>query len=49
MGHEKAIRKQKNGRQSARDDANQTVGKKTSHGKVKMKKVHENTFVFFST
>ena len=49
MGHEKAIRKQKNGRQSARDGANQTVGKKTSRGKVKMKKVHENTFVFFST
>ena len=28
MGHEKAIRKKKNGRQSARDDANQTVERK---------------------
>ena len=38
MGHEKAIRKQKNGRQSARDDANQTVGKKHLMGKWRWRK-----------
>ena len=38
MGHEKAIRKQKNGRQSARDDANQTVGGKNLMGKWRWRK-----------
>ena len=50
MGHEKAIRMQKKTDVSQQETTRiKQSGEKKSHGKVKMKKVHENTFVFFST
>ena len=49
MGHEKAIRKQKTDVSQQETTRIKQSKEKTYHGKVKMKKVHENTFVFFST